>query len=418
MRALSALAGLGSPGRREASLENPNVPITGGRLLSEVSDPAELWSDGGGGDRTVTRVGAALRCVQIIAGTIAGCPINVTRRADRSSVDVPWLRATTPGTTPFEMMETAVAHVALRGNAFLRKLRSRDGRIQGLLPIHPTRVRVEVVDATEIGRPFAKLFVVDGKIPLTEYDVMHVPGLSLDGVTGISIIENVRRTFQLAESAERMATRFYERGMLLSGFLSTEQDLDATKADILKERWRAKLSGIDSAYDVAVLDKGTKFQQLSLSPADAQFLETRKFQTTEIARMFGLPGWVLNDQEKSTSWGSGMEQQFTSMVILTFKAYMQRFEQRLTAECLNPIAEKAEFKVEGLLRGDSKARAAFYSSGITNGWMVPNEARELEDMPPVSWGDEPYRPFNEPAGGSSDPADDDPADNPDDDQQD
>jgi HK97 family phage portal protein len=400
VRALAALAGLG---RRDASLENPANPITGARLLSEVTDPAELWSDGGGGDRTVTRVGAALRCVQIIAGTIAGCPINVTQRVDRTPLDVPWLRATQPGTTPFEWVETAVAHVVLRGNAYIRKLRSRDGRVQAVLPIHPTRVRVEVVEATEVGLPFAKRFLVDGSIPLTEYDVMHVPGLSLDGVTGISVIENVRRTFGLAESAEKMANRFYERGMLLSGFLSTEQDLTADKADILKERWRAKLSGIDSAFDVAVLDKGTKFQQLSLSPADAQFLETRKFQTTEIARLFGLPGWVLNDQEKSTSWGSGMEQQFTSMVILTLKPYMQRFEQRMTAELLNAVSQKAEFKVEGLLRGDSRARAAFYGSAIQHGWMVPNEPRELEDLPPVPWGDEPYRPYNASAADSADP---------------
>jgi HK97 family phage portal protein len=125
-----------------------------------------------------------------------------------------------------------------------------------------------------------------------------------------------------------------------------------------------------------------------------------------------LPGWIINDQEKSTSWGSGMEQQFIAFVMLSLKPYFQRIEQRLTRELCLP-GDSAKFKIEGLLRGDSKSRAAFYNAGITGGWLVPNNIRPLEDLPPVPWGDEPYRPFNEPAG-STTPTNDDDKDNDDD----
>jgi len=379
--------------RREASLENPSTAITGQRLLSEVTDPGTLWSATTG---QPTKIGAAYRCVQIIAQSVAGCPVQVRRKSDKTVIDVPALSSERGGTTPFEMWETTVAHIVLQGNAFLRKMRTRDGRVLALQPIHPSRVTVKVVDATEVGVPFAKLFVIDGRIndPLTEHDVMHIPGISLDGVMGISVITHLRQTFSLASSAERMANKFYDQGMLLSGFLSTAEDLSQEKASILKDRWRAKLTGIDSAYDVAVLDKGAKFEKLSMSPSDAQFLETRKFSTTEIARLFGIPGWMINDQEKSTSWGTGMEQQWRTFVQITLQGYMQRIEQRVARELCDPRTDQVKFKVEGLLRGDSAGRAAFYSSAIVNGWMVPNEVRALEDLQPVEWGDEPYLPHN------------------------
>jgi HK97 family phage portal protein len=383
--------------RRGANLENPAVPLTGGRLLSSINDPSELWSPNGGGLNGPTAIGAAFRCVQIIADAIAGCPLRTFNPATRATVNIPALSSQRAGMTPFERVEMSVAHQALWGNAYWRKHYTADGRLAELVPIHPARVVPEIDDgpaAAAVGMPYVKKFMVDDRWPFSEWEILHLPGFSLDGIKGMSVIERHRRTWDLAEHGEEMADRFYRNGMLLSGFLSTDQSLNSEKATVLQDRWRAKLQGIDSAFDVAVLDNGTKFQQLSMSPSDAQFLETRKFSVTEIARLFGIPGWMINDQEKSTSWGTGMEQQFTAFVILTLKPYMQRMEQRITREVLDPRSEKAEFKVEGLLRGDSQARASFYNAGITGGWMVPNEPRALEDLPPVPWGNEPYLPHN------------------------
>lgn len=389
MKALRALAGLAT-----RSLENPRAPITGASIMGA----GDLWS-GGASAGDPMRIGAGLRCVQILSSGVAGCPLNVTHRNSHAEVSIPALEQRVDGgvTTPFEMWETVVGHLATRGNAYIRKIRSKDGRLVALMPIHPDRVTVKVADGSLVGIPWVKKFEVDGgRVGLTTNEVMHVPGLSMDGIVGISIIENLRRTFGLAEQAEQVAAKMYEDGLLTQGFLHTDQEVDQEKADILRARWRAK-TGVDNAHDILILDKGAKFERLTLSPADAQFLETRKFSTSEIARIFGLPGWIINDQEKSTSWGAGMEQQFIAFVMLSLKPYFHRIEQRVTREICDPKTEKAEFKVEGLLRGDSKSRAAFYASGIQHGWMVPNEPRELEDLPPVEWGNEPYRPYNESA---------------------
>jgi HK97 family phage portal protein len=400
VRALDALAGLVS-----RSVEDPSQPLTGSTLLSQMDSAEDMWGVPGKVSGDPLRIGTALRCVQILASTVAGCPLHVREETTHKPVSIAALEAKRIGTTPFELWETTVAHLALRGNAFHRKVRSRDGRLVNLVGIHPSRVKVDVDDgpaAADVGMPWVKKFTVDGRVPLTEWDLMHIPGLSMDGVTGLSVITQLRRTFELASASEATASRLFEKGMLQTGYLSTDADLTEEKSNIIKARWRAKVSGVDNAYDVPVMDKGLKFEQLSMNPADAQFLETRKFSATEIARIFGIPGWMVNDQEKSTSWGSGMEQQFIAFVIVTLKPYFQRIEQRVTREICDPRAEKAEFKVEGLLRGDSKARAAFYASGVQHGWLVPNDIRPLEDMPPVPWGDVPYRPYNQSAASQTD----------------
>lgn len=381
------------------TLENPSTPLGGAEISAAVATADQLWGKGTR-DADPMRVGAAFRCVQIISASVAGCPIKTYNRKSHEPVEIPALTLERAGTSPFERMETAVAHQALWGNAYLRKIRTRDGRLIDLVPIHPSRVEVKVEDGNAVGLPWVKRFRIDGgKVSLTEYDVMHVPNMSLDGVQGLSVIGNMRRTFGLLTAAEQHAMRMYEDGLLTAGYLSTDKQLTEEQATIVKARWRARTAGLDNAYDVSVLDNGAKFEQLSMKPVDAQFLESRQFQTTEIARIFGVPGWIINDQEKSTSWGTGMEQQFISFVVITLKPYMHRFEQRITREVLDPKTEKAEFKLEGLLRGDSKSRAAFYNAGITGGWMVPNDIRPLEDMPDVPWGNKPYRPYNEPANG-------------------
>ncbi|GAB2613623.1 phage portal protein [Pseudactinotalea suaedae] len=401
-----------------SSLENPATPLTGGRLLSQLDDPGELWSDGDTTrDSNPMKVGTALRCVQIISSSVAGCPLHVTAKGSYEHLHIPALAHEYDGgqTTPFETWETVVAHLALWGNAYVRKIRARDGRIIALQPIHPARVKVEIDDdetalRIAVGLPYVRRFKIDGGFQsggdeLTAYEVMHIPNLSLDGVKGYSVIGNMRRTFGLATKAEKLAEKMFGQGLLMQGYLSTENELGQEKVEILKDRWRAKVAGIDNAFDVPVFDKGLKFTQLTMSPEDAQFLESRKFQTTEIARLFGVPGWMVNDQEKSTSWGSGMEQQFIAFVVVTLKHYFHRIEQRVTREIVDPKTERAKFALEGLLRGDTKSRAAFYASGIVNGWLTPNDVRDLEDKPRVEWGDEPYRPYT----GSEQPMDDDTA---------
>jgi len=383
-------------------LESPANPLSGGQLLSQVTSGEQLWGPGGGSGGDPMRLGTAYRCVQILAATAASCPLHIRERKTKKPVSVALLDSERQGTTPFELWETSIAHQALRGNTYVRKVRARTGLIVGLVPIDPGRVTVSIVDVESagIGVPYAKRFVIDGRTddPLTENEIMHVPGMSTNGIVGMSPVAQMRRTFAGATAAEMVAERLFQDGLLLSGFLSTDAKLDNEKAEILRSRWRAKHSGVKNAWDVAVMDQGMRFQQMSMSPADAQFLETRKFATTEIARIYGVPGWMVNDQEKSTSWGSGMETMFKSFVVLTLRPYLIRFEQRIDRELLDPAEERSEFVAEGLLRGDAKARAAYYNAGITGGWLVPNEPRAHEGLAPVPWGNEPYLPHNTAAG--------------------
>lgn len=339
------------------------------------------------------RIGAAYRGVQIIAGAIAGLPLKAYRTRDKAEFLGSVLDRNEPY-TKYELLEMTVAHMVLWGNAYWYKVRDARGTITALIPLHPSRLSVDVIDEQAIGFDF--VYTIDGKGPFTRYEITHIPALSLDGIEGIGPITHARETFAIAVAGERAAAKLYGGGMMMSGIITTDQALNQESADNLKARWRAKMGGVDNAHEVAVMDRGAKFQQLTMPPADAQFLDSRKFQVTEIARLLGLPGWTLNDQEKTTSWGTGMEQQFTTMVVLNFRNYMHRIEQRATRDLL-PRTAYSEFNAEGLLRGDSTARAAFYSSGIVNGWMTPNEVRARENLPPVPWGDEPYLPHNTPA---------------------
>lgn len=403
---MTALRGLFA----RSSLENPGRPLTDTALLEVLGG----WRSSTGRHVTAEgslRVGAAFRATQIIAMTGGGLPFKAYRHSDRGVVTTSVLTRDR-SMTPLERWSTVLAHLVLWGNGYVFKRRDTAGNVRALLPIHPCRVHTEIIetDVAEIG--YTKKFTVDGTLELTNYEITHVMGMSLDGVTGLGPISYVREAFGIALTAEEAAGRLYGQGMMLSGILTTDQPLSEPQATAIKDRWKAKLLGVQAAHEVAILDRGAKFQPLSMPPADAQFLESRKFQVTEIARLLGLPGWMLNDQEKSTSWGTGMEQQFTAFVQLTLQSYLRAIEQRVTMDIL-PDSQYAEFNVEGLLRGDSAARSAFYASGIQHGWLVPNDVRPRENLPPVPWGDKPYLPFNKsadsqsaPSGGDDDAADD------------
>lgn len=366
------------------------VPVT-----LTVNGPTDLTAD------TVSdpfSIATALRCMQIIASAVAGCPLKAVNIDSRESVKVPALQARGYDPTAMEVIETATLHLVGWGNAYLRKWRNEAGLVVGLQPIHPSMVVVKYDQvAQQTGMPINKVFqLVDGT-EVTEDEIMHIPGPSENGVTGISLITRAARTFEIARETENTARRLAFKGLRLGGILATDTAINEEQATNVQARWDEKTTGSENAGKVVVLGNGLKFNTIDMNPADAQFIESRKFSTTEIARLFGIPGWMINDQEKSTSWGSGQEQQFLSFITLTLKPYMQRIEQRVTQELLDYEVEKAEFKVEGLLRGDSKSRSAYYNAGILGGWLVPNEIRELEDLPDVEWGKDPYLPYNQSA---------------------
>jgi HK97 family phage portal protein len=362
---------------------------------------------------------AVWRAVALLAGSIAGLPLHAYRQDGAARVPAGdnaqasrVLSDPHPDLTVFEWLELVVCHLALWGNAYL--LIKRDaltGRVLYLLPIHPSQVQVGRRKSDR-----AKRYAVTGPLPdgsagrvLGDLDVLHIPGFGYDGICGVSPIRAARQGVALALAAEEFGGKLFGSGSLATGILQTEQRLTQGQADRLSDRWNEKRTGLGSAHGTIVLDKGVKFTQLTIPPEDAQFLESRSFQVSEIARMFGVPPHMLMDTAKSTSWGTGIEQQTIGFVTYTLRPWLARIEHRLT-RLLRPDTVYVRFSLEGLLRGDSAQRAAFYTSMFNIGALSTNEIRAYEDLGPVEGGDVRYRALNMGVLGEDDPED--PAGNP------
>ncbi|HEY1178600.1 MAG TPA: phage portal protein [Phytomonospora sp.] len=382
--------------RNAVAAENPAVPLTDTSLLELFGGKPTLT---GKSVNEITALGlsAVWRASNIACSVPAALPFHAYRSVD----DTHRVRATGhaarlmddphPDMTPFEFWQTVYFHRKLWGNAYVRKLRNRLGQVAELWPIHPGRVRVG--RESEAGR---KIYVIDGNTddPLFDDEILHLPGLGYDGVCGVSVVRAAAQSLSLGMAAEEFGARLFGSGSLATGILQTEQRLTQSQADALSTRWKAKRTGLTSAHDTIVLDKGAKFHQLTIPPQDAQFLESRRFQVTEVCRWFGIPPFMMFETEKSTSWGTGLEQQALGWVKFDLQPDLVAVEQRVTKHVLKPDAVYAHYGIEGLLRGDTAARATFYESMWRIGAFSTNEIRAYEEQPPVEGGDVRYRPLN------------------------
>lgn len=380
---------------RANPFENPSTPLTDAGLLDffggTPTDAKVAVSE-----ESSLQFAAVFRCVQFLSALVAGLPLKCYRYVDKTEVTVRALQSAWLGTTPFEFWETVMVHLLLWGNAYVHKVRSASGAIVELRIIHPSRVRPQLLGPDADDPSVNKVFVVTDKMgqqkPYTTLEIMHIPGLSYDGILGIGPVGLMRQTIAIGQAADNLAARLFGNGALLSGVLETDRILTQDQADMVKSRWREKLAGLTHGHDIAVLDAGTTFKPIAMPPEDAQFLQTRRWQTVEVARWFGIPPWLVGDVEKSTSWGTGIEQQNIAFVSYTLKGWLTRIEQRVTREIVEPSTQYSEFLVDGLLRGDTAARYAAYAVGIQWGWLTRNEARVKENLTPIDGLDEPLTP--------------------------
>ena len=388
---------------RAESLESPQVPISSDRIV-------ELF----GGEKsaagvTVTEkkalgIPAVWRAVNLIAGTSASLPFNPYRADGDARTQVTTGQAAAlmasphPDLTKFELMELLFGHTLLWGDAYCWRDRDHLGRQIALLPVHPSKIKA---GRTSRGKKVYAMSANGKTVALTDYEILHIPGFGYDGVGGISPIRAARQGIGLALAAEEFGARLFSNGALSTGILTSDQRLNSEQADALHARWKQKRAGLDKAFGTIVLDSGLKYSQLTIPPQDAQFLESRSFQVSEIARMFGVPPHMLMDTEKATSWGTGIEQQGIGFLVFTLRPWLTRVEQRFT-KILRPEPVYARFAVEGLLRADSAARAAFYKEMWYLGVFSTNDIRALEELPPVEGGNVRYRPLNMGELGSTD----------------
>lgn len=370
--------------------EDPTTPLTAGDF--------NAWWDtglpGGAGvpvtERTAMGLTAYLRAVSLISSSMAGLPIRVFYRGERRRVlQRTVLDSPSSEQTPFEFWQTWFMHQLSWGNAYGRKIRDGAGTVRSIEIIHPSRVSVSLVGGQ-------KLFQVadsSGRVQtLTSFDMAHLPFLSPDGVTGLSPLQACRTALGAAIATETVAESFYRQGTKLSGIVTTTASLTSQQADAIKGRWRSLFAGPARAGEVAVLDSGASYQPLSLPPEDAQLLQSRSFSVSEIARMFGVPSHFLNDQEKATAWGSGIESMGIGYVVYTLLPRVKATEQRITRELLpggwESGAWEARIDLKGLLQGDSASRSAFYRAMMDMKAMTNHDIARLEDMdlpagPPV-----------------------------------
>lgn len=334
-------------------------------------------------ERTAMQTTAVYACVRILAETIASLPLHTYRYTDKGKEKatehpIYYLLADTPNPemTSFVFRETLMGHLLLWGNAYAQVIRDGRGRVIALYPLMPDKITVDRNDKGEIYYLYNK----DGQFYSLRYDeVLHITGLGFDGLVGYSPIAMAKNAIGMAIATEEYGAKFFANGANPGGVL--EHPGVVKDPARVRDSWNAVYQGSSNAHRVAVLEEGMKFQTIGIPPEQAQFLQTRKFQLNEIARIFRIPPHMIGDLDKSSF--SNIEQQSLEFVMYTLDPWVVRWEQAIKKALFSESEQKEyfiKFNVDGLLRGDYQSRMNGYSTARQNGWMSANDIRQLENM--------------------------------------
>ena len=347
-------------------------------------------------ERTAMQTTAVYACVRILAEAVASLPLHVYEYQDDGGKklvhDHPLYYLLhdepNPEMTSFVFRETLMSHLLIWGNAYAQIIRDGAGRVLGLYPLLPDKMEVQRDDKGNIYYVYSRnsdenpMFKEYGNIKLKAEDVLHIPGLGFDGLIGYSPIAMAKNAVGMTLACEEYGASFFANGANPGGVLEHPGILkDPSK---VRESWNSVYRGVSNAHKIAVLEEGMKYQQIGIPPEEAQFLETRKFQINEIARLHRIPPHMVGDLDKSSF--SNIEQQSLEFVKYTLDPWVIRWEQSLQRSLLLP-GEKGKYfiklNVDGLLRGDYQSRMNGYAVGRQNGWFSANDIREMENMNPI-----------------------------------
>lgn len=338
--------------------------------------------------KTAIQMSTVYACVRVIAETIASLPLHVRQedgKGSKKATDHPLYRILhdEPNTemTSFVLREVMLSHLLLWGNSYCQIVRNGRGHILGLYPLLPDQMQVGRDSAGKLTYDYSTR---DGKVVrLRPEDVLHIPGLGFDGIMGYSPIALEKNAIGLGLAAEEYGSKFFSNGATPSGVLTHPNTVKDPKR--LRESWNAAYGGSSNSGKVAILEEGMQFSRISMPNNEAQFLETRKFQVSEICRIYRVPPHLVGDLEHATF--SNIEHQSISFAMHTIRPWLVRIEQAMN-RALFPEKEKGvfyiQFNLDGLMRGDYKSRMEGYAIGRQNGWLSTNDIRELENMNPVS----------------------------------
>ena len=378
---------------RRASPENPNTSL---------SDPS-LWKQWFGGSKvagvnvsseTAIKSTTVYACVKILSETLASLPLSLYRRDGRKKLKaydhpVYWLVHDEPNDrmSSFQWREATQGKTLLWGNGYSEIERDRAGRALGLWPFESRGSSAAIVG----GQKVIKTTVNGSSIVIPDSNCLHVTGFGLTGLAGINPVETNKGAIGLAIAGEKFGENLFANGVRGSGVLEHPGQLSDPAYERLKATFIEQQAGIDNTGKPILLEEGTKWTQMGMSPEDAEILESRKFQLAEVARIFNVPLHMLAQLDRATN--NNIEQQSLEFVIYSIRPWLIRWEQELNRKLL-ARSERGKyffkFNVDALLRGDNKSRFESYKSGREMGIYNTNEIREKEDMNPVEHGDDDY----------------------------
>jgi HK97 family phage portal protein len=351
---------------------------------------------------TALKVAVAWRCVNIRRTVMSSMPRDLMRRIDernrKPATDHPFRDVLTvkPNRwqTPAQFIGLLTAHKLLKGNGYAFK-RTLGGEIRELIPLDPSRMEVNQADDLSISYRYQQR---NGSFTtFKQSEIFHVSGISLDGVRGLSVIDHAREAMGLSIQAEKIGAKLFKNGRFRSEIYGT----DGALSDTAYERLQKDLKDGTGANDEAagspwILEEGLKPVNPALSANDMQFLGIRAFERTDVGMFFGCPPFIYGDTEKSTSWGTGLEQQNLGFLQYTVQEDITAWEEALKRDCLAGDDPNlyVHFDANGFFRLDAQGRREYFKAALGSGgapaWMTPNEVREKEDMQPRKepWADE------------------------------
>lgn len=370
---------------QRASLERPTTPLTW-QALADLFNGATSAAGKAVSPSTAMQVTAVYACVTLLSETFGSLPALVYRRLERGKErasnhslypvvhDLP-----NPECTSIDFRSTLMAHVLLYGHGYAEVVRNGAGQVKQLWPIPAWRVSAVRNSRDEL---VYEIRLPDGAPQHMRMDrVLHI-----QAPLGLSPIAQAREALGLTMAAEEYGARFFSNNSTPGGMIEHPGQLSLDAQNRLKTQIESQTRGLSNAHRLLFLEEGMKWHQVGLNPQDSQFLETRKFQVGEIARLFRVPPHMIGDVEKSTSWGTGIEQQNLGFITYSLRSWLVRWEQEMNKTLLTEAERRqyfVEFLVDGLLRGDAKTRYSNYHTARQDGWLSGNDIRELENMNPA-----------------------------------
>ena len=373
------------------------------RAWEEGEPPPHAYSEDEYVDsNTAMKYSAVFSCCRVLAETFASMPVMLYRKnknGDREAVNDLGIydvlhNAPNEEMSPFNFKESVMMALNLGGNSVSEKLTNRFGEVVGLYPYPWQMVRIERDKETRK----LKYIIRDGlkEKTLERQQVFHIPGLSLNGVVGLSPIEYASNAINLGRSYEKFGIGFYKNGANASGAFTFPNELGDEAFQRLKKEVKLNYTGLKNTGTPIILEGGGSFQPFTIKPADAQLIENKRFQIEDICRIYRVPQHLVQMLERSTN--NNIEHQSLEFVMYTMLPWFKRAEENINMQLLSLKERKAgyylEFKVDALLRGDAKSRAEAYATGRLNGWLSINDIRKLENMNTVESGDEYMQPLN------------------------